>query len=78
MRQIIASGADLDEFDDFQQTPLLWAIMGGDIEAVRILLESGADPNERPNPSDSPLWSAEDDWGFEEIATLLRAYGAIK
>ena len=67
MHKIIAAGAYLDEFDNFRMTPLLWAIMRGDIDAVKILLENGADPNVRPNPSDSPLWSAEDDWGFEEI-----------
>jgi ankyrin repeat protein len=78
MRQIIAGGADLNEFDDFRMTPLLWAIMRGDIDAVRMLLESRADPNTRPNPGDSPLWSAEDDWGFAEIAALLRSYGATK
>ena len=78
LRQIVASGADPNEFDDFRMTPLLWAIMRGDITAVKLLLESGADPNTRPNPSDSPLWSAEDDWGFVEIAALLRSYGALK
>jgi len=52
--------------------------MRGDITAVKLLLESGADPNTRPNPSDSPLWSAEDDWGFVEIADLLRSYAAFK
>jgi ankyrin repeat protein len=78
MRQIIGAGADLDEFDDFRMTPLLWAIMRGDISAVKILLESGADPNVRPNPDDSPLWSAEDDFGLVEIAALLWSYGATK
>jgi ankyrin repeat protein len=78
MRQIIAAGADLDEFDDFRMTPLLWAIMRGDISAVKILLEAGADPNVKPNPDDSPLWSAEDDFGLMEIAALLRSYGATK
>ena len=78
MRQVIAAGADLNEFDDFRMTPLLWAIMRGDIAAVKMLLESGAGPNVRPNPSDSPLWSAEDDFGMAEIAALLRSYGATK
>lgn len=78
MQQIIAAGTDLNEFDGFRMTALLWAIMRGDIAAVRMLLEGGADPNVRPNRSDSPLWSAEDDWGFIEIAELLRAHGAIK
>ncbi|PYT39150.1 MAG: hypothetical protein DMG45_20870 [Acidobacteria bacterium] len=78
MQQIVAAGADLNEFDDFRMTPLLWAIMRGDIDAVRLLLESGADANVRPNPSDLPLWSAEDDFGMMEIAALLRSYGATK
>jgi len=78
MRRVVAAGADLNEFDDFRMTPLLWAIMRGDFAAVRMLLESGADPNVRPNRSDSPLWSAEDDFGMGEIAALLRSYGATK
>lgn len=52
--------------------------MGGDVAAVKMLLESGADPNVRPNPSESPLWSAEDDFGLAEIAALLRFHGATK
>lgn len=78
IRQIIAAGADPNEFDDFRMTPLLWAIMRGDLDTVRILLECGADPNVRPNPSDSPLWSAEDDFGMPDIAALLKSYGALK
>jgi hypothetical protein len=78
MRRLVGTGVDPNEFDDFRMTPLLWAAMRGDIAAVKILLESGADPNVRPNPSDSPLWSAEDDFGLTEIAALLRSYGATK
>jgi hypothetical protein len=52
--------------------------MRGDIDAVRLLLESGADANVRPNPSDLLLWGAEDDFGMMEIAALLRSYGATK
>jgi len=78
IRELAAAGADLNGFDDHRMTPLLWAIMRGDIDAVRLLLESGADPNVRPNPSDSPLWSAEDDFGLHEIAALLKSYGATK
>jgi ankyrin repeat protein len=78
MRRLVATGADPNEFDDFRMTPLLWAVMRGDITAVKILLESGADPNVRPNPSDSPLWSAEDDFGMADIAALLRSHGATK
>jgi ankyrin repeat protein len=77
-RQIIAAGANPNEFDESEMTPLLWAIMRGDITAVRMLLENGADPDTRPNPSDSPLWSAEDDFGLTDDAKLLGSYGATK
>ena len=77
-RQIISAGADLNEFDDFRMTALLWVIMRGDITAVKLLSESGANPNTRPDPSDSPLWSAEDGWAFVETAALLKSYGAVK
>jgi ankyrin repeat protein len=77
MKQAIASGDNLNEFDG-GLTPLLWAIFRGDVDAVRLLLESGADPNVRPNPSDSPLWHAEDDFGLTEIAELLKSHGATK
>jgi ankyrin repeat protein len=56
MKEAIASGDDLNELDSHHHmTPLLWAIFRGDIDAVRLLLESGANPNTRPNPSDSPF-----------------------
>ena len=62
-------------------TPLLYAVYRGDLEAVRILLELGADPNFNPCPKDFshvPLWHAEDDFGLWEIARLLRSFGATK
>ena len=80
LRQIVASGADPNEFDDFRMTPLLWAIMRGDITAVKLLFENGADPTLTLGliPPILLFWSAEDDWGFVEIAALLRSYGAVK
>jgi ankyrin repeat protein len=77
VRLLIANGAPVNELRD-RMTPLLWAIFRGDVECVRLLLEAGADPNLRPNPTDSPLWHAEDDFGLVEIADLLKSYGAVK
>ncbi|HEY6846241.1 MAG TPA: ankyrin repeat domain-containing protein [Terracidiphilus sp.] len=77
MKQAIASGDNLNELGG-GMTPLLWAVFRGDVDAVRLLLESGSDPNVRPNPGDSPLWHAEDDFGLTEITELLKSYGATK
>jgi ankyrin repeat protein len=68
----------LDEWDDLGMTQLLYAVVRGDREEVKSLLERGADPN-RPNQrGDTPLWHAEDDFGLTEIAALLRQYGATR
>jgi ankyrin repeat protein len=77
MKHAIKDGANLNELEN-GMTPLLWAIFRGDIDAVRLLLESGADPNLRSSAGDSPLWHAEDDFGLTEIARLLKSYGAQK
>ena len=75
--RLIGSGEPVNELRD-RMTPLLWAIFRADVGCVRVLLEGGADPNLRPNPTDSPLWHAEDDFGLIEIADLLKSYGASK
>ena len=77
LARVVIAGADLNEVDS-DMTPLLWAILGGYLDAVKVLLESGADPNVKPNPTDSPLWSAEDDFGMTAMAELLKSYGAQK
>jgi ankyrin repeat protein len=80
MKEALATGADPNEIDT-GMTPLMFAIYRGDEDAVRLLLDSGADPNLRPNPSDpshSPLWHAEDDFGLTAIAEILKSYGATK
>jgi len=77
MKKAIASGDNLNELIG-GMPPLHRALFRGDVDAVRLLLESGADPNLRPNPTDSPLWHAEDDFGLFEIAKLLKAHGAVK
>lgn len=53
MRQLVFLGADPNAFDDYRMTPLLWAIMRRYIDVVKLLWERGADPNVKPNPSDS-------------------------
>ena len=75
-REAIASGAKLNELQD-GLAPLHWAIYRGDFEMVKLLLESGANPNVQTLSGDSPLWHAEDDFGLTEIAELLKS-GAAK
>lgn len=81
MRNAITRGEELNQVDHHEMTPLLYAIHRGDLKAVRILLEYGADPNFNPrtgNGAHAPLWHAEDDFGLSEIGRLLRSFGAEK
>ena len=68
----------MNAYDEYGMTPLLSAIFIGDPEAVRLLLEAGADPNraQRSDPTATPLWHARDDFGLHEIAGLLVQAGA--
>jgi ankyrin repeat protein len=77
LRAAIDDGEDVDAWDDFGMTALLYAVFRGDIEAVGLLLRMGADPN-RPQRDDftaTPLWHAKDDFGLHEIAALLEKAG---
>ena len=65
-------------WDDLRMTPLLYAVFRGDVEAVQLLLWAGANPNQpqQKDPSATPLWHATEDFGLDEIAALLQAFGA--
>ena len=54
--------------------PLGTAVFAGNVEATRILLEAGADPNGDAG-GHRPLRTAEAN-GNEELAQLLREHGA--
>jgi hypothetical protein len=70
--------ASLNERGDHGMTPLLWAVIAGDVERVQTLLEQGADPNRTASDGTSALWLAEDDFGLAEVARVLREFGATK
>ncbi len=46
-KQLIDSGADVNETDDSQSTPLMWAVHSGDVETVKFLISEGADVRAR-------------------------------
>ena len=70
----ITNGTDLNELDNLGNSALHWAVMRGDIEIVKILLEAGADPNVISSDGYTPKWSAVD-FDLIEIADVLNEYG---
>ncbi|MFO0587018.1 MAG: ankyrin repeat domain-containing protein [Polyangiaceae bacterium] len=75
---LLRYGADVNRWDaEHASTPLLNAVFREHIEAVRLLLSAGADPNVRGDEGDSPLrWCAQN--GLVEMARLLLLCGADK
>lgn len=75
---LLRHGADPNGWDETRDaTPLLMAVMIKHVEAVRILLAAGADPNVRGSEGDSPLRFCAQE-GLLEMARLLLHCGADK
>ena len=47
VRQLLADGHPADQRDADGLTPLMWAARAGAVDAMRVLLDGGADPNAR-------------------------------
>jgi len=67
--------AFVDARDEFDRTPLHWAVRGVHFELMRLLIEKGADVNAKDNARITPLHSVASR-GHEQAAELLIVKGA--
>jgi ankyrin repeat protein len=74
MRFLIAQGADLMLQNDWLSTPL--HLCEKDIDAIRILLEAGADPNIKDKDYDYPYYFAFYGSMSKELTDLYIKHGA--
>ena len=80
LRMAIARGGDPNARDPGGWTPLGFAIMRGDVESVRLLVDAGAHIElsiDVDGPVQTPLRFAEEFWGRKEIGAFLRSRGAL-
>lgn len=77
VRRLIASGIDLDAFDDLSYTPLHWAALGERLEVVGCLLQTGASVNRHDEAAigETPLGQVAGNCSLA-MARLLVEHGA--
>ncbi len=75
VKSIYAGGANIDERDQINWTPLFWAASGGQSDIVEFLTGNGADVNARGELGTTPLHQAARS-GSKELVTLLLSKGA--
>ncbi|RMG78487.1 MAG: ankyrin repeat domain-containing protein [Bacteroidetes bacterium] len=69
-KELINKGANVNVRDEFNRTPLHYAVLKGREDIVKILLKHGANPNVKDNNGSTPLhWAATK--GYCEIMKLL-------
>jgi len=73
---LVNSGVNINQVNDFDCTPLLFATFQNDIELVKILCKSGANPNKPTQDGITPLIYATQD-GYYGIVEQLIENGAM-
>ena len=71
-----AKGADVNDQNKEESTPLIMASYNGNLEIARILIRNGADVNVQNGDDETPLILAER-YGYVELANFLQQNGAI-
>lgn len=71
-RLLIAKGADVNVLNEDKASLLMMACFDDNLEAVKILLEAGANPNLKDEDGETALQKTDS----EEIKQLLKQYGA--
>jgi ankyrin repeat protein len=77
VRQLVASGMDVNAPDDSGRTPLHFAAQSNAVTVTAVLLKAGASVDARDSHGNTPLSAAVfNSRGNGEVIKILRAYGA--
>lgn len=75
IEELISLGRDPNVKTQFNRTPLAYAVMGKNIETLKVLINFGANPNEADSIGGTPLHNA-CDIGFYDAIVYLTDHGA--
>lgn len=75
VKQALEQGADIEQRDKSQRTPLMAATQENQVEVARLLIEKGADVNARDSIEDTPYLYA-GARGLQEILLMTLNHGA--
>ena len=73
--ELLDAGANVNASDEDGCTPLIWAVLAGSEESVKLLIGRGADVNCKNNEGETPLHIAAMS-GAAPIAKILLDHGA--
>ena len=73
--QLLLQHSDIEALDYFKRSPLFWAVDAGQLEAVMLLLEAGANPNAQDRIGKTVLMSAVNQ-RQPQLLEMLLAVGA--
>lgn len=76
IKRAIEKGADINITDINGRTPLFTAVLHNKVEALKCLLQAGANPDQKDNPGDVPLLHAIRYDDSDELTKLLLENGA--
>ncbi len=76
LHELISAGEDLEAQDKFVGTALHWAVLTGNADAARILIEAGADVNNHARGEGTTALHVAAQRGSVEVAAVLIEAGA--
>lgn len=77
LARLIQLGANVDERDSIEATPLFWACVNNQIKTASVLVTLGADVNARNNGGRTPLMGACRFGHIDSVRTMLDAGAAV-
>jgi len=64
----IKAGANVNGFDECDESPLMVATRNGNVEVIKTLIQSGADINGKNKAGNTPLYFAVDDFFYTDVS----------